>query len=230
MVDEARGLRAIRRYYQDPTSFPPPPEPVPGLAAAAALARLEAWPGRSGLENTTRRASLFESLAGQELGLSPRERRELSRLSSVAVEEASAASLPFFSRQLAMAGSDALRGLLARFGYEELRASGSALDHGAEDFLRSVFADAGVGSEAALAARSLVFPEYRDPWETLGLERGAGKAAIKSAFRRLSRRCHPDHAGANGEPSSGGSAADDSAAEFRQLKEAYEALLEEVVK
>lgn len=227
MVDEARALRAIRRYYQDPNAFPPP-EPRPGLAAAAALARIEAWPGVSGSADGTRLAGLFDGLAGKALGLSPLERRELSRLSSVAAEEASEAFLPVFSRQLATAGSETLRGLLARFGYEELKASGSALDHGIEDSLRRIFADSGVGSEAALAARRLVFPEYRDPWATLGLERGANRPAIKSAFRRLSRRCHPDLAGANGEPE--GSPAPDAAAEFRQLKEAYEALIKEVAK
>jgi hypothetical protein len=50
MLDEARGLRVIRRYYQAPGAFPPPPEPRPGLGAAAALARLEAWPGKAGAE------------------------------------------------------------------------------------------------------------------------------------------------------------------------------------
>jgi len=226
MLDEARGLRVIRRYYQAPGAFPPPPEPRPGLGAAAALARLEAWPGKAGAEGKAGGSALFESLAGEALGLSMRERRELSRLSSVAAEEASEASLPVFSRQLATEGSEALRGLLARFGYEGIAAGGPALCHGEEDTLRRIFADAGVGPEAALAARRLVFPGYRDPWELLGLERGADRAAAKSAFRRLSRRCHPDLAGASGEPGDG--SAPDAAAEFRELKEAYEALMQEM--
>jgi hypothetical protein len=223
MLDEARGLRAIRRYYQDPDAFPPPPEARPGLAAAAALARLEAWPGESGAEGKARGAALFEGLASQTLALSAREGRELSRLSSVAADEGSEASLPVFSRQLATSGSEALRGLLARFGYEGIAAGGSALGHAEEDRLHRIFADAGIGPEAVLAARRLVFPEYRDPWELLGLERGADRAEIKSAFRRLSRRCHPDLAGASGEPGEG--PAPDAAAEFRGLKEAYEALI-----
>jgi DnaJ-domain-containing protein 1 len=223
MLDEARALRAIRRYYGAPDAFPPPPEPRPGLAAAAALVRLEAWPGASGEADKARLAGLFEGLAGQALGLNPLERRELARLSSVAAEEGREASLPIFSRQLATGGSEALRGLLARFGYEAAAAGGAALNHGMEEGLRRIFADAGVGPEAALAARRLVFPGYRDPWEKLGLERGADRAAIKSAFRRLSRRCHPDLAGANGEPE--GNPAPDAAAEFRELTDAYEALL-----
>lgn len=221
MVDEALASRAARRYFRKPEASPPP-EPEPGLAAAAALARLEAWPGaeRGGAGGAAQGAELFGLLARSLLGLSPRAARELSRLSAAAAEEALAADLPFFSRQLATSGSEASRALLARYGYERLRAGGAALDHEKEEALLRIFADSGIGREAAGAARRAVFPAYRDPWEILGLEAGADRAEVKRAFRRLSRLSHPDLACANGEPAEAGEAA----AAFRELKEAYEAL------
>lgn len=41
----------------------------------------------------------------------------------------------------------------------------------------------------------------RDPYEVLGVQRGASTAAIKSAYRKLAKKHHPD---ANkGDPESG---------------------------
>lgn len=40
----------------------------------------------------------------------------------------------------------------------------------------------------------------RDPYEVLGLARGAGAAEIKAAYRRLAKRYHPDAQGADGRP------------------------------
>src|SRR3954452_4189351 len=54
----------------------------------------------------------------------------------------------------------------------------------------------------------------RDPYEVLGVERGAGEAEIKKAFRRLARELHPDvnkH-----DP--------DAEEKFKEAAEAYEVL------
>jgi len=51
-------------------------------------------------------------------------------------------------------------------------------------------------------------------YDVLGLNRGADDAAIKSAFRRLAKECHPDTC--NGEP--------DAEQRFKEANEAYEAL------
>ena len=54
----------------------------------------------------------------------------------------------------------------------------------------------------------------RDPWELLGLERGADAAAVKAAFRRAALECHPDV-----------NAAPEAAVRFAEVKRAADALL-----
>ncbi|MCB1520832.1 MAG: molecular chaperone DnaJ [Hyphomicrobiaceae bacterium] len=54
----------------------------------------------------------------------------------------------------------------------------------------------------------------RDYYETLGLQRNASEADLKSAFRRLAKDCHPDrHPGDK-----------DAEQKFKEINEAYEAL------
>src|SRR5919109_3780812 len=57
----------------------------------------------------------------------------------------------------------------------------------------------------------------RDPYEVLGVQRGASPADIKSAFRRLAKKLHPD---ANKKDPK-------SAARFAELNAAYEILGDE---
>ena len=57
----------------------------------------------------------------------------------------------------------------------------------------------------------------RDPYEVLGIQRGATKAQIRHAYRRLAKRYHPDV-----------NAGDGAAAErFKEVQRAYEALTDE---
>jgi molecular chaperone DnaJ len=51
-------------------------------------------------------------------------------------------------------------------------------------------------------------------YDILGVQRGAGEADIKSAFRRLAKECHPDRC--NGDPT--------AETRFKEVNEAYEAL------
>ncbi|MGK2922125.1 MAG: DnaJ domain-containing protein, partial [Methyloceanibacter sp.] len=51
-------------------------------------------------------------------------------------------------------------------------------------------------------------------YDVLGVNRGAGDADIKSAFRNLAKECHPDRC--NGDPT--------AEQRFKEVNEAYEAL------
>src|SRR4028118_857020 len=54
----------------------------------------------------------------------------------------------------------------------------------------------------------------QDYYELLGVNRGADDAAIKSAYRRLAKECHPDRHGGCPAPE----------ARFKSISEAYECL------
>jgi len=56
--------------------------------------------------------------------------------------------------------------------------------------------------------------DYHDYYKTLGVERGAGEAEIKKAYRKLARQYHPDI-------NPGNAAAE---AKFKEINEAYEVL------
>jgi DnaJ-class molecular chaperone len=56
--------------------------------------------------------------------------------------------------------------------------------------------------------------EFRDYYKTLGVERGASQADIKSAYRKLARKYHPDVNPNN----------KDAEARFKQINEAYQVL------
>src|SRR5215213_6514348 len=54
----------------------------------------------------------------------------------------------------------------------------------------------------------------QDYYELLGLERGADPAAVKAAYRRIAKECHPDHH--NG--------CSEKEARFKSISEAYDVL------
>src|ERR1700730_16785127 len=56
--------------------------------------------------------------------------------------------------------------------------------------------------------------EFRDYYKTLGVERGASQADIKSAYRKLARKYHPDVNPNN----------KDAEARFKEINEAYQVL------
>jgi curved DNA-binding protein CbpA len=66
-------------------------------------------------------------------------------------------------------------------------------------------------------------PAAHDPYRTLGVPRGATKADIKAAHRKLAKRFHPDASNSSKSPSrSGASKAD--ARRFLEVQEAYRVL------
>lgn len=226
MVDEARNGGVRRRYFSE-AGAPRPLESRPGLAPAAALALRGAWPHAGPAAN---RKALFAALARKRLRLERKEEKELERLLEAAAE-AEKALLPAFARDLAgAAGGDAARRLLADFAYALSRRKADALSHETDEAIRRGLADAGLGLEAARAARAAAFPGYRDPWEILGLAPGAEAEELKRAYRRLSRRRHPDALAAQAaEAAQAGDAGGDEAAAraaeaFAELKEAYDFL------
>src|ERR1700731_989906 len=56
--------------------------------------------------------------------------------------------------------------------------------------------------------------EFRDYYKTLGVERGASESEIKSAYRKLARKYHPDVNPNNKEAETS----------FKQINEAYQVL------
>ena len=54
---------------------------------------------------------------------------------------------------------------------------------------------------------------FKDYYDTLGVEPGAGEAEIKTAYRRLARKFHPDVSKEEG-----------AEEKFKAVNEAYEAL------
>jgi DnaJ-class molecular chaperone len=56
--------------------------------------------------------------------------------------------------------------------------------------------------------------EYKDYYEILGVGRSAGDEEIRSAFRSLARKYHPDKTGNNPEAEN----------RFKEINEAYEVL------
>ena len=59
-----------------------------------------------------------------------------------------------------------------------------------------------------------------DPYQVLGLQRGASEADVKKAYRKLSRKYHPD-ANLNNPNKA------EAEAKFREIQEAYNQIMDE---
>lgn len=150
--------------------------------------------------------------------------------------------LPTLARGLADYGpaGERSRRALARSVYAETRLRGPSLDHETDRRIREMLADTGLRAEIVLIERARAFPDYRDPWQVLGLAPGSSPAEIKRAYRRQALSRHPDSGAAKadatgsdgptdaaGLPAAGAkplSTGGDEAERFRELRAAYEAL------
>ncbi len=228
MVDDALALRYLRAFYREAPDRPPAGEAEPGIAAAAGIVCIRMRAAGEAAEHDAE--ELFVRLAERN-GLSLRARRLIPKLFAAAADEVADTGLPVFSRLLAQYGSPRVKSLLADFLYGEELLAGRKLARDREDELRRLFADSGIGPAEAARARGAAFPDYRDAWTVLGIERGADRETIKRAFRRLSRELHPDAQAAR--RAAAQQAAQDGAAvpeaedagQFEELREAYESLI-----
>jgi hypothetical protein len=227
MVDAAREGRLFRARFKGPgpMGFNTQRELAgrdglrPGLAAAGGIALAADWPCAA---ETATRMGLFLGLARDGLGLGEAEFRRLGRFLEAARLEGEL-PLPALFHELAASEAGDCRRTLSAYAYALQGKAGQGLDHEAEFRLRRILADSGCGVEEIARARRGAFPGYRDPWELLGLEAGAGEKEIRRAWKRQGARLHPDVMASRGGGASC-AAAQDEAGEFRAVREAYEFL------
>lgn len=218
MVDEARveaGRRRRMRAYLSNPDLERLDEPLPGLTAAAAVALVGAWPEPATPDAPSARES-FESRCRQMLALDRADWRWLGSLLD-AMPSAPEAATEAQARRLALRGCPAARRLLGDFAYARLALSRSRFDPDAERAVRVSLANCGLDAATLAESRSSAFPAARDPWALLELAPGSSALEVRRAYRRLSRRCHPDAVAA-------GADAEEAAARFRELQAAYEEL------
>ena len=212
MVDTVRTEFRLRAYLTKPSAGAPD-EVIPGLIAALAIATTFA----EGLPKAERRATL-DGLLSAALGSKHLIMRIIHRpwpgSALAAVEEEGGFDASLLARRLALEGSAEARYFLAEAAWA-FEARRGRLAWRRERELAARLADAGLGEEAILLARCRFFPEWVSPWEVLGLAPGSPRDAIRRAYRRVSKRWHPDGAGG----------ADAEAGErFREARAAYELL------
>jgi hypothetical protein len=118
------------------------------------------------------------------------------------------------AKRLWLEGSRKARSLLADCLWA-IRAEEGVLAPADEAAIRKLLCDAGVPIEDIETARRRFFPDYRSPWEILGIDEDASPEELRRAWRRLSLLHHPDIL-REGE--------DGAASRFREIKGAYDSL------
>jgi hypothetical protein len=205
--------RAILAYFENP-GRPLFNEGEPGLAAFCALGVLV-----SGGETGARRCAAGVFPGGKSAAplvesfcrLAASRRRELNPdllAESLAARRAALGDLPVLGK--------ALHDLAA--GDEGLKTAASVrgiLDPGYRAFEKGVH-------DAAERLMDGQGPEDGEPWHVLGLEPGASEEEVKSRFRRLAIRFHPDSLSGLDEAQR-----EAAARTFLKIKEAYQTIMEE---
>lgn len=200
-----RQREELAFHLRDPASAPPPrSEPAPGAALLAGLAAAEA-----------RRLGVPPEAAGQALrgfGTDPRLAAWTARAAgAVRPEEDLDRYIAVLTAAFDGRAVASLRPLAAEAFFALRRMSGGGFGSGEDLDTSSRLAALGVPEEEVRSARARNFPEFRDPWDILGLSPGASKDEIRRAWKRLSRKFHPDGPCGDGQ-------------RFREAREAYEAL------
>jgi hypothetical protein len=213
LIGQFRTDRAILAYFENP-GRPGFNEGTPGLAAFCALGVLisgnEAETGRCAAAVFTGKKSaapLIESFCR----LAASRRRELNPdllAESLAARRSAVGDLPVLGKALHTLAS----------GDEELKTAAcirGILDPGYRAFERGVHAAA----ERLMDGQR---PEDEKPWHVLGLKPGASEEEVKSSFRRLAIRFHPDSLSALDEAQR-----EEAARTFLKIKEAYQTIIGE---
>lgn len=200
-----RQREELSSYLRDPASAPPPrTEPLPGAALLAGLAAAEA-----------RRLGVPPEAAGQALRGFARDPQLAAWTARAAGAVRPGENLDRYIAVLTAAfdgrAESPLRALAAEAFFALRRMSGGGFGSREDLDTSSRLAALGVPEEEIGGARSRHFPEYRDPWEILGLPQGASKDEVRRAWKRLSRKYHPDGPCGDGQL-------------FREIREAYETL------
>jgi DnaJ like chaperone protein len=202
--------RAVLAYFENP-GRPGFNEGEPGLAAFCALGVIiggqEAGAGRcaaASFAGGRSPAPLIESFCR----LAASRRRELNPdllAESLAARRAALGDLPALGKALhdLAAGDEALKTAAHIRGI---------LDPGYRAFEKSVH-------DAAERLVDGQGPE--DPWRILGLEPGAGEEEVKSGFRKLAIRYHPDSLSALSGPQQ-----EAASRTFLKIKEAYQTIMD----
>lgn len=212
MVDTVRTEFRLRAYLTKPEAGAPD-ELLPGLVAALALATTFA----EELPRAERRATLdglLDAALGSKHLIMRIIRRPWPGSVLAALDEGGGFDASLLARRLAHEGSPEARYLLAEAAWA-FEARRGRLEWRRERELAARLAEAGLGEESILLARSRFFPDWVSPWEVLGLAPGSPREAIRRAFRRVSKLWHPD--GAGGADAEGGE-------RFREARAAYELL------
>ena len=223
MLDAALVEHRVRSWLSDPRRGAPD-EPLPGLAAALALAVPDAADREPQGGGTTHRAFLL-ALVDRHLARRGRTRfllglllhrprpRALLALVLARHEPDQAPDRAALARWMALEGTDEAREFLAEAVWGQEAERSDRLGWERERELAAGLADAGLGIELIRRERERSFPGWRSPWEVLGLEPGAPPEALRRAWKQVSKRLHPD----SGKAGSG----EDG---FREAREAYDLL------
>lgn len=205
--------RAILAYFENP-GRPGFNEGEPGLAAFCALGVIiggqEARAGRCAAVSFAggkSAAPLIESFC--RLAASRRRELNLDLLAeSLAARRAALGDLPVLGK--------ALHDLAA--GDDELKTAArirGILDPGYRAFEKGLH-------DAAERLMDGQGPDGGEPWRILGLEPGAGEEEVKSSFRRLAIRFHPDSLSALNEAQR-----EEASRAFLKIREAYQIIMKE---
>lgn len=194
----------LAAHLTDPAASPAPAgEPESGAALLAGMAAAEAR--RLGVPPE----AAVQAFRGRS-ELPPRVAAWMVRaLQSACSDRNADLSFPLLAAAFDARASRGLRRAASEVFFSLLRMAQADLDSGQELSTSARLAALGCPEATVREARKSFFPEYRDPWDILGLPPGSDKDEVRKAWRRLSRRYRPDR------PSG-------DAQKFREAREAYD--------
>lgn len=196
----------LAAHLADPGTAPAPlEEPEVGAALLAGLAAVEAR--RLGVPPETACQAIRENgVVERKLGA------WLARATASAYPDGDAVlSFALLSAAFDVRAARGLRPAAAGVFFALLKCVRDDLPSADERDVSARLAALGTRETDVRKARTVFFPDYRDSWDILGIAPDSGKDEIRLAWRRLSRRYHPDSPSGDAE-------------RFREAREAYDRL------